>query len=273
MPQPRRPQRPQQSHLGQRVEADGTSETVAVEPRLSGDVTNNNWLHRLPTLPYSLASLEPAIDRQTLKMHHAVHHRSYVKQLNQALVEYPALQKKSAQWLLLNLDMVPPEVRQEIKFNAGEHVNHCLFWRAMVPYSEGGSNPTGQLADAIVEEFGAIDFFKSLFTSTAVSLFGSGWVWLVRAQEDGGRLELITTQGPDNPMAQGYYPLLLCDLWEHAYCLQYKNSRLEYLQRWWDVVNWHEVERRYAEAENRTAALPQLSTVPKLLTELWRHAA
>ena len=175
-----------------RVNRGATPVSAHAATALSADGVNNTWLHMLPLLPYGYAALEPAIDRQSLKLHHSVHHKAYVKQLNQALLEYPALQRKSAQWLLLNLELIPTEIRQKIKNSAGGHVNHSLFWQAMSPqlsdHATGGVDPTGQLADAIAREFSSLDFFKTLFTNTAVSVFGSGWVWLVRTQEDDGRL-------------------------------------------------------------------------------------
>lgn len=246
--------------------------------RVSTVLADASWQHKLPPLPYAYAALEPAIDKHTMQHHHA-HHRAYVKQLNIALQKYPALQKKSAQWLLLNLDLIPIEIRQSIRINAGGHANHSLFWRAMSPALKKSSHndiaPTGELYEAIVREFGSFDFFKTLFSNTAASHFGSGWVWLTRAQEDGGRLELITTEGNDNPLAQGCYPLLVCDVWEHAYYLQHKNNRPQYLLDWWDVINWREAERRYAEAKNRVALHPKLARTPRLpLTEEFlRHAA
>ena len=241
-------------------------------------LANANWQHKLAPLPYTYNALEPAIDKHTMQLHHA-HHRAYVKQLNIALQKYPALQKKSAQWLLLNLDLIPTEIRQSIRVNAGGHVNHSLFWQAMSPASKKSacddSAPKGELYEAIVREFGSLDFFKTLFSNTAASHFGSGWVWLTRAQEDGGRLELITTEGNDNPLAHGCYPIFVCDVWEHAYYLQHKNNRQQYLFDWWSVLNWREAERRFAEAKNRVALHPKLSKMPRLqlANEFLRYAA
>lgn len=203
--------------------------------------------HLLPALPYDHAALEPHIDARTMLLHHGKHHASYVEKLNAALESSPDLQGKTALWLLRNLDQVPAEIRVAVRNNAGGHVNHSLFWQAMSP--QGGGAPSGPLAGAIEHDFGSFDRFKMRFDAAGAALFGSGWVWLAMAQEEGGRLEVLTTSGHDHPTTQGRYPLLLNDVWEHAYYLKHENRRAEYLQGWWPVVNWQEAARRYERSD------------------------
>lgn len=192
--------------------------------------------HLLPDLPYEYAALEPHIDARTMMLHHDKHHASYVASLNSALEEFPELQERTAFWLLLNLGKVPDKIRVAVRHNAGGHVNHSVFWRAMSP--AGGGAPAGRLADAIKRDFGGFAQFKARFDDAGAKLFGSGWVWLARAKQDGGRLEVCTTSGHDNPLMLGRFPLLVNDVWEHAYYLKYENRRAEYLHAWWSVVNW-----------------------------------
>jgi len=199
--------------------------------------------HSLPLLPYESAALEPHIDARTMLLHHDKHHASYVANLNEALEKFPELQQRSATWLLLNLDKVPEAARTAVRNNAGGHVNHSLFWRAMSP--AGGGLPAGLLADAIKRDFGSFEQFKTLFEETGGKLFGSGWVWLARVQKDGGKLQVYTTTGHDNPLMQGHFPLLVNDVWEHAYYLKHENRRADYLKGWWAIANWEEAARRF----------------------------
>jgi Fe-Mn family superoxide dismutase len=199
--------------------------------------------HLLPPLPYDNAALEPFVDAQTMNLHHGKHHASYVDKLNEALLDAPALQARTATWLLLNLIKVPKDIRTVVRHNAGGHVNHSLFWRAMSP--AGGGAPGGALAEAIERDFGNLEKFKAAFEEAGTTLFGSGWVWLVSSPEQQGRLQVLCTFGHDNPMAQGHYPILLNDCWEHAYYLKHENRRAGYLKAWWSVANWHEAGRRF----------------------------
>ena len=199
--------------------------------------------HMLPPLPYYHASLEPHVDARTMTLHHDQHHASYVANLNSALEKYPELHERTALWLLLNLSKVPEQARTAIRNNAGGHVNHSLFWRAMSPAASGA--PAGPLADAIKRDFGGFEQFKARFDDAGAKLFGSGWVWLARAQQDGGGLRVYTTPGHDNPLMQGHFPILVNDVWEHAYYLKYENRRADYLKGWWPVVNWDEAARRF----------------------------
>ena len=199
--------------------------------------------HTLPPLPYGYEALEPHIDARTMKLHHDKHHATYVDSLNTALEKYPELQGRTALWLLLNLTKVPEKVRVAVRNNAGGHVNHSLFWRTLTPGASG--EPSGQLADAIQRDFGSFEQFKERFAEMGGKLFGSGWVWLAREQRDGGGLQIYTTNGHDNPLMQGHFPVLVNDVWEHAYYLKYENRRADYLKGWWAVANWQEAARRF----------------------------
>ncbi|HTE94040.1 MAG TPA: superoxide dismutase [Bradyrhizobium sp.] len=204
--------------------------------------------HLLPPLPYDHAALEPHIDAHTMMLHHDKHHAAYVTALNTALEKFPELQKRTAAWLLLNLAKVPEKIRAAVHHNAGGHVNHSLFWRAMSP--KGDRAPTGLLADAIKRDFGGLEQFKTQFDDAGVKLFGSGWVWLARAQKDGGKLQVYSTSGHDNPLMQGHFPLLVNDVWEHAYYLKHENRRADYLKGWWSVANWKEASGRFENSDH-----------------------
>ncbi len=224
---------------------------------------NGTWKHLLRPLPYPPEALEPHVDARTMLVHHGKHHASYVEKLNAALEGFPDLRQKSALWLLLNPDKLPEGIRSAVRNNAGGHVNHSLFWQAMSP--SGGGAPSGALADAIARDFGSFDLFKAQFEKAAVALFGSGWVWLVRTPGAAGRLEIMTTQGHEHPQAANRHPVLLNDVWEHAYYLKYENRRSDYLGGWWAVVNWQEAGRRFA--------LSNQSTEHNLIEAPWTKTA
>jgi Fe-Mn family superoxide dismutase len=198
----------------------------------------------LPPLPYDYAALEPTIDEATMKLHHDKHHQAYVTNLNGAVEKHPELGKKTAEELISNLDSVPEDVRTVVRNNGGGHVNHSMFWQIMMP--KGGGNPTGNIAAQIQTDFGSFDDFKKAFNDATAKQFGSGWGWLVWK---GGKLAITTTPNQDNPLAQGLYPILGNDVWEHAYYLQYNNRRPDYLAAWWNVVNWAEVNKRFEQAK------------------------
>jgi Fe-Mn family superoxide dismutase len=204
--------------------------------------------HILPSLPYDAAALEPYIDARTMTLHHDQHHASYVAKLNTALEQAPALQGRSALWLLLNPDAVPEPVRTAVRNNAGGHVNHSQLWRVMAPPSGKGKGPAPALAAAIDNAFGSLKAFQAKFDAAGAEVFGSGWVWLVLSHDSGGGLTIMTTPGHENPLMQGHYPLLANDVWEHAYYLKHENRRKAYLEGWWPVVNWDEVGRRFEHA-------------------------
>jgi superoxide dismutase, Fe-Mn family len=205
--------------------------------------------HLLPPLSYEYAALEPHIDAHTVMLHHDKHHASYVANLNSALEAFPELQERTASWLLLNLSRVPANIREAVSHSAGGHLNHSLFWRAMSPAEDGA--PTGLLADAIRRDFGGFEQLKARFEEAGAKVFGSGWVWLARTQRDGGRLEVATTSGHENPLTQGHFPLLVNDVWEHAYYLKHENRRADYLKGWWPVVNWEEAADRFERSDRR----------------------
>jgi Fe-Mn family superoxide dismutase len=198
----------------------------------------------LPPLPYDYAALEPHIDTQTMQIHHDKHHGAYVNNLNAALENYPDLQNKSAEDLIKDLNALPEAIRTAVRNNGGGHVNHTMFWQIMGP--KGGGEPTGDLADAINKTFGSFAAFKDAVNKAGVGRFGSGWAWLVL--DSAGALKVTSTANQDNPLMEGQTPILGVDVWEHAYYLKYQNRRADYLNAWWNVVNWNEVAQRYAKA-------------------------
>jgi len=199
--------------------------------------------HTLPALPYHSAALEPHIDARTMSLHHDRHHAGYVEKLNAAIERNPELSGRSAWWLLCHLDQVAVEAREAVGNNAGGHLNHSLLWSGMTP--NGRPLAEGPLADAIDRDFGSFGAFKARFEESASAVLGSGWIWLVCARADGGRLRVSTTPGNANPLTQGDLPLLVNDLWEHAYYLKHENRRADYVSAWWPVVDWDEVARRF----------------------------
>jgi Fe-Mn family superoxide dismutase len=203
--------------------------------------------HLLPPLPYALSALEPHIAAHSLAVHHGKHHAAYVEALNLALETAPeVLQGRPAHWLLLNLDLVPESIRDIVRNNAGGHLNHSTFWHSMSPGA--GAKVNGALGNAIDHAFGSMATFKTRFEEAGTNLFGSGWVWLVKSPNGDDTLQILTTTGHDNPISQGFCPLLVNDVWEHAYYLQHENRRAEYLKGWWSVANWKEAGRRLARA-------------------------
>jgi Fe-Mn family superoxide dismutase len=201
--------------------------------------------HELPALPYAHNALEPHIDARTMEIHHGKHHAAYVANLNKALESAPDLQGKSADELISDLSAVPDAIRTAVRNNGGGHVNHAMFWQIMGP--NGGGQPSGDLAAAITAAFGSFDAFAEKFNAAGVGRFGSGWAWL--SLDAGGNLTVHSTANQDNPMMEGMKPIMGCDVWEHAYYLNYQNRRPDYLKAWWNVVNWDEVARRYAAAK------------------------
>ena len=195
----------------------------------------------LPALPYAHNALEPHIDTRTMEIHHGKHHAGYVANLNKA-IEGTSLAGRSIEDILTNLDMTNMAVRN----NGGGHYNHSLFWTVMAP--NGGGAPTGELAEAINRDFGSFQAFQEKFSQAAATRFGSGWGWL--CVHKGGKLEVCSTPNQDNPLMPntgcGGTPILGVDVWEHAYYLHYQNRRPDYLQAWWNVVDWNAVAKRYA---------------------------
>jgi Fe-Mn family superoxide dismutase len=196
----------------------------------------------LPPLPYDYSALEPYIDTQTMHLHHDKHHAAYVTNLNNA-VHNTEFANMSVDDLVQQINRVPDNILMAVQNNAGGHANHSLFWQIMKP--NGGGQPTGELASAIQQAFGSFDQFKAAFNDAGVKRFGSGWVWLVLDQS--GRLSITSTANQDSPLMNGLYPVMGNDVWEHAYYLEYQNRRPDYLAAWWNVVNWDEIARRYAQ--------------------------
>ncbi|WP_126425344.1 superoxide dismutase [Brevibacillus marinus] len=199
--------------------------------------------HQLPPLPYAFDALEPHIDAQTMEIHHDRHHATYVNNLNAVLEGHADLQAKSVEELISNLDAVPEAIRTAVRNNGGGHANHTLFWEILSP--NGGGAPSGALADAINAAFGSFDNFKAEFTKAATGRFGSGWAWLV---VDNGKLAVTSTPNQDSPLMEGKTPILGLDVWEHAYYLKYQNKRPDYINAFWNIVNWDEVSKRYEAA-------------------------
>jgi superoxide dismutase, Fe-Mn family len=195
--------------------------------------------HTLPPLPYSSDALEPHIDKQTMEIHHGKHHNAYVTNLNAALEKHPALQSKSAEDLIRNLNTVPEDVRTAVRNNGGGHVNHTMFWQIMGP--NAGGAPSGAIADAIKSSFGSFDSFKEQFAKAGIGRFGSGWAWVI---DSGGKLVIESTPNQDSPLMEGKKPIFGIDVWEHAYYLKYQNRRPDYIAAWWNVVNWAEINKR-----------------------------
>jgi Fe-Mn family superoxide dismutase len=200
---------------------------------------------QLPALPYANDALEPHIDAQTMEIHHDRHHNTYVTNLNAALESAPELQNKSLEDLIANLDSVPESIRTAVRNNGGGHANHSLFWEIIGP--NGGGAPTGDIAAAIDSELGGFDKFKEDFAKAATTRFGSGWAWLVVGKD--GKLSITSTPNQDSPLFEGLTPVLGLDVWEHAYYLKYQNKRPDYISAFWNVINWDEVNKRYAAAK------------------------
>ncbi len=195
----------------------------------------------LPPLPYDYNALEPHIDAQTMQLHHDKHHQAYVTNLNAALEGQSQLANLPIEELVKRVNDAPENIRTAVRNNGGQHANHSMFWQIMKP--NGGGQPSGALADAINQAFGSFDAFKSQFNDAGAKRFGSGWVWLVL--DPSGQLQVTSTPNGDNPLMDGNFPVMGNDVWEHAYYLKYQNRRPEYLNAWWNVVNWDEIGRRF----------------------------
>jgi Fe-Mn family superoxide dismutase len=199
-------------------------------------------IHKLPALPYAYNALEPYIDEQTMQIHHTKHHQTYVDKLNAALEGYDDLQKKSAEDLIKDLSSIPEKIRTAVRNHGGGHVNHSFFWPLLWKEVDLG----GEIADAIKSKFGDYDTFKEKFSNAAALLFGSGWAWLVL---NNGELEITTTANQDSPLSQGQIPILGLDVWEHAYYLKYQNRRPEYINAFFNIINWEKVDENFKTAK------------------------
>ena len=200
--------------------------------------------HELPPLPYPFDALEPYIDAKTMEIHHDKHHGAYVNNLNKALEGNPELQKLPVEELLARIGNVPEAVRTAVRNNGGGHLNHSMFWKIMK--KGGGGEPSGDLADAIKIAFGGFGDFKKTFSLAATSRFGSGWAWLLIR---GGKLTVESTANQDNPIMDGGKAIFGLDVWEHAYYLKYQNRRPEYIEAWWNTVDWAQAADNFAQAK------------------------
>lgn len=197
----------------------------------------------LPPLPFDVAALEPFIDAETMRIHHTKHHASYVQNLNDTLKGNEELLALDVFELVKDFKGVPKDILTKVKNNAGGHANHSLFWKVMAPKPK--KEPTKTMLNLLKKNFGGFKEFQESFTASGMGRFGSGWVWLVVNKK---KLEIMDTPNQETPLTAGLKPILLLDVWEHAYYLRYQNRRSEYIDAWWNVVNWEAVENLYKEA-------------------------
>jgi superoxide dismutase, Fe-Mn family len=195
-------------------------------------------MHELKPLTYKYDALEPFIDKETMEIHHQKHHKAYVDKLNVSIESEPELKALSAEALVKGWKGLPDTVRQAVRNNAGGHVNHSFFWSIL----KTGTTPKAQLLSAINEKFGSLESFKEQFANAALSVFGSGWAWLVLKS---AKLEIVTTPNQDSPLTDGCKPIIGIDVWEHAYYVKYRNKRSDYVQAFFSVINWDECEEAY----------------------------
>ncbi len=197
--------------------------------------------HTLPTLPYSYDALEPHIDALTMEIHHSKHHQTYITNYTKLLEGTGLVEKYSPLELLEHLDEVPADKKQGIINNLGGHINHSFFWTILWPNS--GGNPVGTLSEAINATFVSFEAFQEAFSAKALSVFGSGWAWLVK--DSAGKLQITTTSNQNSPLSEGKTPIIGLDVWEHAYYLKHQNKRVEYIKSFWSVVNWKQAEQNF----------------------------
>jgi Fe-Mn family superoxide dismutase len=200
--------------------------------------------YTLPALPYGYDALEPHIDARTMEIHHTKHHQTYVDKLNAALEGSGQAEYESVDDLMRNFDKVPDAIKTPVRNHGGGHANHSMFWKIMGP--GGGGDATGDVAAAINDAFGDFNAFKEKFNAAAANHFGSGWAWLVL---DGGKLNIISLPNQNSPLAEGKEPVMGLDVWEHAFYLKYQNKRPDYINAWWNVVNWDAINQRFSEAK------------------------
>jgi len=205
--------------------------------------------YELPPLPYDYNALEPFIDAETMHLHHDKHHQAYINNVNAAVTNHPKLAAKSVDDLISDLNAIPEDIRATVRNNGGGHSNHSMFWAIMGKANSPGigGHPSGDIAKQISADFGDFEAFKKTFNETTAKQFGSGWGWLVF---EAGKLKVITSANQDSPLSHGLYPILGNDVWEHAYYLKYQNKRPDYLAAWWNVVNWAEVNKRFAKVKS-----------------------
>lgn len=198
-------------------------------------------MFKITALPYAFEALEPYIDKETMEIHYTKHHQAYCNNLNTALEKYPDLFSKSLEFLVTNYDQLPDDIKTTVRNNAGGVYNHNLFWQMMTPNSS--KKPIGNLEKAINQKFGSYLEFKEIFNAAAKSRFGSGWAWLCLDPNE--QLSIISTANQDSPLNMGLKPILGLDVWEHAYYLKFQNRRPDYIESWWNVVNWDYAEQQF----------------------------
>jgi superoxide dismutase, Fe-Mn family len=213
---------------------------LGAEPPAAPATPATEGVFKLPPLDYDYDALEPHIDAETMKIHHDKHHAAYVSKLNAAVAASPGLEKKSIKDILANLNAIPENVRAAIRNNGGGHANHTYFWRILK--KKEGAKPTGELAAAIDKTFGSFSKFQDAFTDAALKVFGSGWAWLVLRDKN---LVIESTPNQDSPVFNGGVPLVALDVWEHAYYLKYQNRRSDYIQAFYNVIDWDFLSSRY----------------------------
>lgn len=234
-----------------RADQAGPDESRSNTPDKHSQKGSTLMAYTLPNLPYGFDALQPYIDEQTMRIHHDKHHHAYVTNLNKALEGHPDVTTKGVEELMLAVPKLPEDIRIAVRNNAGQHYNHSLYWEIMAPASKSGGEPTGKLADAITSTFGGFAKFKEAMTKSAVTCFGSGWAWLFVGQD--GKLAVCSTSNQENPLTAGKVDsatkqVLVVDVWEHAYYLKYQNLRPDYLEAWWNIVNWPRVAERFDQA-------------------------
>lgn len=209
--------------------------------------------YTLPDLPYRIDALEPYIDARTMEIHHDKHHAAYVAKLNTAMEKHPGLFDVPLEHLLANLASVPEDIRTDVRNNGGGHVNHSLFWNILT--AGGGGSPAGDLSGALLTTYGSIDSFRKAFDAAAAQRFGSGWAWL--SLNAFGGLTVHSTVNQDSPLMEGLIPVLGLDVWEHAYYLSYQNRRPDYINAFWNIINWKQAEINYLDAlKNIRSVMP-----------------
>lgn len=208
-------------------------------------------MHNLPLLPYPYEALEPWIDAETMHIHHDKHHQTYVDKLNETLQNHPDLAAKPVEELLRDLNSLPDDIKGGVRNFGGGHYNHSIFWEFLKsPKDGGGVAPQGTLAERINADFGGFDKFKEQFSAAAAKLFGSGWACLAVGTDpsagsgQGGKLQIISLKDQDAAITVNMKPVMILDVWEHAYYLKYRNKRVDYIQAWWNIANWAEAEKR-----------------------------
>ena len=212
----------------------------------------------LPKLPYAYDSLEPYIDEKTMRLHYDKHYKGYVDKLNESLKNYPKYQKYSPEVLVANWKKLPKAIQDDVRNQGGGVLNHSIFWTLMKRNS--GGSPSGKISEQINSDFGSFEKFTKKFNETGIKRFGSGWIWLIFSRE---KLQILSLPNQDNPLTNGDIPIIGIDVWEHAYYLNYENDRAEYLEKWWNVVNWDVVNQRFEQAMVMSARKPNKNEVKK----------